>query len=486
MVILSGNAKTSENVDRGSLSSIVLRGAASLSASQVVRRAVRILFLLLAARSLGPEIFGIYILILTITEFVALVSGGGFADYLTREVSKSPHLAYQRWLQITFLRFGYLLLFAPLGVLVLRLLKYPSSVFISAALLSLTLFPRAVVESSQGIMRAMNRFGAVLWVESIQGTTLLGTGVILLVKGITLRGIIWAELISISVATFVALPIAVRLCLRRKAVWSNWKERIRETFAFNLYPLIGNTYDRVDVILLAKMIGSAAAGIYSLPYRAYATLSILPWGIMSASLPSLAKSNWDQDERKRCITTMQLLYAAALFVILCIMLLANDLVRIVLGASYIDSATVLKILSWATIPMFLNYALNTFLLAKRHEKVFLRTASVCLVANVAANILLIPRYSYFAAAGVTVFTELVLFSQNLFLTHKLLGYVPMPALALRNSIVFAMIIGVALGMARFLPTLIVAGGALIIFAAHLLTAHRAFWHASHEDTVCTA
>jgi len=35
----------------------LLAGAASLSASQVVRRAFRTLFLLLAARVLGPEIF---------------------------------------------------------------------------------------------------------------------------------------------------------------------------------------------------------------------------------------------------------------------------------------------------------------------------------------------------------------------------------------------------------------------------------------------
>jgi O-antigen/teichoic acid export membrane protein len=468
------------------LRSKVFSGAANLSASQVVRRLFRSLFLLPAARLLGPEIFGLYILLLTVTEILALISGTGFGDYLTREVAKSPRLAYQLLFRMTQLRLIYLLILAAIIIPGLSLLRYSPFVLVNAALLSLTLLPRAVSESSQGIMRAMQRFSLVFWIELLQGTILLGTGSLLLIRGWGLRGIIWAELAASLVGAAVALPVALRLCPERAQDVSGWRQQIRKTFAFNLYPLIGNTYDRVDVVLLSKLVGNTAVGVYSLPYRAYTALSILPWGIMGTLLPSLAKSSWGQDERKRCSMTMQLLYAAALFLILGTTLLAGDAVRIVLGPGYRESAPVLKILAWAMIPMFLNFALNTFLLAKNQERVFLRTASVCTVVNVAANLLLIPRYSYFAAAAVTILTELVLFGQNLALVRKSLGYVPMPTRALQNSLVFAAALIVAHQSARFLPAVAVAVVALGIFAAYLYATNRVVPPTGQEGTAYVA
>jgi len=464
----------------------MLAGAASLSASQVVRRAFRVLFFLVAARALGPEVFGLYVLLLTITEILALVSGAGFGDYLTREVAKSPKLAYQLLFRITQLRFAYLLLLAAIAIPGLSLLRYSSSILINASLLSLTLLPRAIAESSQGIMRAMHRFGAVFWIELLQGTALLGAGAVLLFEGHGLRGVIWAELASVSLSAAVALPVALRLSPDRVPDVSGWRQRIQETFAFNLYPLVVNTYDRVDVVLLSKLVGNTAVGIYSLPYRAYAALSILPSGIMGTLLPSLARSSWGQDERKRCGVTMQLLYAAALFLILGAMLLADAGVQFVLGPGYQGSAAVLKILAWATVPAFLNYALNTFLLARNRERVFLRTASVCTVVNVTANLLLIPRYSYIAAAAVTILTELVLLGQNVALAGKVLGYVPLPNRALRNSLVFAATLVLAHESARFLPTLGVAAGCLALFAVYLYAANRVLPPAGQGGTAYAA
>jgi O-antigen/teichoic acid export membrane protein len=462
----------------------LLSGATGLSASQAVRGGFRTLFLLVAARRLGPEVFGLYALLLTVIELLAIASGSGFGNYLTREVAKNPGSASQLLFRIIQLRFAYLLVLAAIAIPGLTLLRYSSSIIVSAALLSLTLLPRAVAESSQGIMRAMHRFGAVFWIELLQGTVLLGTGTFLLFEGRGLPGIIWAELASVLLGAAVALPIALRLSPKRTGeVSADWRQLIRKTFAFNLYPLVGNTYDRADVVLLSKLAGNAAVGIYSVPYRAFLALSILPYGIMGTLLPSLSRSAWGQDEKERCGVTMQLLYAAALFLILGTMLLADPAVRFMLGPGYQGSVAVFKILAWATVPSFLNYALNIFLLARNREWVFLRTASVCTVVNVAANLLLIPRYSYIAAAAVTILTEVVLLGQNVALVRKTLGYLPLPKRALQNSLVFAATLIAAHESARFWPGLGVAAGAVAIFAVYLGAANRFQWSSARE-TVC--
>src|SRR5580704_3928651 len=316
IAIESNSAETRAVELHRSFVSKLLSGAASLSASQIARRVFRALFLLLAARVLGPEVFGLYVLLFTVTELLALISGAGFGDYLTREVAKAPGLAYQLLFRITQLRLIYLVLLAAIALPILSLYKYSPYVLMNAALLSITLVPRAIAESSQGIIRAMHRFSLIFWIELLQGMLLLGAGGLLLARGWGLRGVIWADVASILLGAAIALPIALRLSPDRARNTSGWKRTIRETFAFNLFPLIGSTYDHVDVVLLSKLVGNTAVAVYSLPYRAYTALSILPFGIMGTLLPSLAKSEWGQDERKRCNMTLQLLYAAALFLIL--------------------------------------------------------------------------------------------------------------------------------------------------------------------------
>lgn len=65
----------------------------SLSVSQVIRRVFRVGVQLPAVRLLGVEAFVSYVLALTVVEMVAIVSGYGYMDLLTREIAQHPDWA---------------------------------------------------------------------------------------------------------------------------------------------------------------------------------------------------------------------------------------------------------------------------------------------------------------------------------------------------------------------------------------------------------
>jgi len=67
-----------------------------------------------------------------------------------------------------------------------------------------------------------------------------------------------------------------------------------------------------------------------------------------------------------------------------------------------------------------------------------------MIFNLAANIVLVPRYSYFAAAAVTIATECVLLGQNLFFVARKLGQVPLPKRVAGLTLSFGLIL--AFGM----------------------------------------
>jgi O-antigen/teichoic acid export membrane protein len=114
--------------------------------------------------------------------------------------------------------------------------------------------------------------------------------------------------------------------------------------------------------------------------------------------------------------------------------------------------------------MFLNFALSTLLLAAHKEKVFLWTASICTAFNVAANLMLIPRYSYLAAAAVTVATESLLLVMNFYLVRRLLGEFVFPKNAIRITIGFLAVVAAYWALGRQISQLWAGSAACLIFA----------------------
>lgn len=435
-----------------------------LSVSQIVRRLCRMALLFLAARLLGVETFGNYALLLTVVEMIALISGVGYVDFLTREVAKHAGAAWPLGVRITALRLAYIAPALGLAVLAMTALRFPAPVVLNIALLAISLVPRAAGESAQGVLKGLRRFTPLPWIELVQGAVVVAASLLLIRFGMGLRGVILAEILSTTAGALVALVSVAGSGDGAFVDPPPLRELARSTFAFNVYPFIVNVYDRVDVVLLAKLAGSLATGIYALPYRAYGTLNILPYGVMGALLPAFSASRADQNAREACARAMKFLYLVSLLIVLATLTFAGPAVSFLLGESYAGSVQTIKILIWAGVPMFLNFALSTLLLAAHREKVFLWTASICTAFNVAANLLLIPRYSFLAAAAVTVATESLLLAMNFHLVRRLLGQAVFPKDAVKITAGFIVVLAAYWALGRQISQLWAGSAACLLFA----------------------
>ena len=425
--------------------------ARNLSVSQAIRRVFRLAVLFLVARLLGAEGFGIYALLLTIVEMVAMVSGAGYVDYLTREIARTPEAAWPLSLRVTQVRLLYMAPVVAVVLLLLVILRYPPGVVAGGALFFLVLIPRAFGESAQGILKGLQRFTPFPGLEIVQGVVVLVLGPLLIVRGFGVRGIIIAEILSATAGAIYAIVAASPHLRILRSATPSFRDVLRSTFVFNVYPFITNLYDRIDVVLLSRLAGNVATGIYSLPYRAFASLQIIPYGVMGALLPGFSSSRADASAQQRCARAMKFLYTTALLIVLCTAAFARPLLLLALGPDYAASADTLKVLVWASVPAFLNYALNTLLLAAHHEKVFLWTATICTVFNIIANLIFIPHYSYMAAAVVTVVTEGLLLAQNCYLIRKYFGRLVLPERWVQTTATFALTLGAMLVLQRWMP-----------------------------------
>jgi O-antigen/teichoic acid export membrane protein len=166
---------------------------------------------------------------------------------------------------------------------------------------------------------------------------------------------------------------------------------------------------------------------------------------------------------------------------------AGPLVPLVFGTRVAETAAALKKLIWAIILRYVNYALNTRLLAIGHEKVFVVTSLLCLAVNLIGNLLLIPIFSWRAAAALTIVTEFVLLVQNIYWLKRVTGAVPRPLRWVRTSLVFGSLILVAFAGAKVVPPLAIGSVCLFSFLVYLYSTgmvgeFATVWHAEPSKT----
>ncbi|HEV3038485.1 MAG TPA: oligosaccharide flippase family protein [Candidatus Angelobacter sp.] len=407
-----------------------------LATAQVVRRLLRLCVLLLIAHLISIESFGVYALLLTVVELIALVSGFSYGDFLTREIAKDRQAAWPLAKRITQIRFAYSIPCIAVAVLLLAALRFPRTLILNAALLSLTLAPRIVGDSAQGVMKGLLKFRPLLWVELAQGAVMLSVAPLLIGKGFGLRGAIAAEVLAAAAGAVIAVLAIIPTVDFKATHPHSFRMLARSILAFNVYPFIATIYDRVDIVLLSKLAGDIATALYSVPYRVFASFSIIPYGMMGALLPVFSAAGVTRETRDDCRRAMKFLYLIALQAVLMVLAFARPAILALLGERYSGSIITIRILAWAAIPVFLNHALNILLLAAHKEKIFVWTASICTVFNISVNLLLIPRFSFTGAAAATLLTELLLLAQNCYLVRRFLGEFVFPKDSLKTTLVF--------------------------------------------------
>ena len=434
--------------------------AALLTAAQLCRALLRLSFVVVVARALGPNLFGTYALLLATVEMVAVASGTGYTDYLTREASTDEHLGWGLASQLISLRALCLVPLVSVALGVLVILRYPPFVIVAAAWFSISLLFRAVSEAVQGVLRGTEHYLAFLLIEVLIGLGLTTGAGYVLVRGGNLSAVVATEITASAAGACGAICAALKFRSHSRS-HLHLRSLLKASLIFNLYAFVGNLYDRIDVILLSTLAGDYATGIYSAGYRPLGAVQLLPYGVLYSLLPSLTRTKCSGSDRARLEKTMGFLFSTALLIILVTMAFADRAIPALLGSRFSETAVALKILVWAVVFRYLNYALNIVFLSLRQERIFVLTSIVCLVINLCGNLLFIPVLGWRAAALLTIATEIALFAQNIFWLQRLSGTVPKPAGWLRTVLVFLVALGIFL-LGKGLGYSMVVGGFCVI------------------------
>lgn len=163
-------------------------------------------------------------------------------------------------------------------------------------------------------------------------------------------------------------------------------------------------YMKIDEVMLRHLAGPAAVGIYSAATRFTEIWFFVPTALGASVLPALlrARARGDASYQARMQRYFDLSAAVAYALSFPIVLSANEIVRLAYGAEFADAAPIVVVHMWSSIFVFLGVARGQWLVNEGLQRFYLIATSTGAVANVALNLVFIPRWGPVGAAWATL------------------------------------------------------------------------------------
>lgn len=399
------------------MSKLVAKNAMILTAVEIISKALEFIGVVLVARLLGVEQYGLLTFVYSIGLGFSLVAHFGFDNLVTRDLAQDQSKTGEYLKGIIAVK----LLLSVAALLVLacwlegfshfsvakKILLYLGT--IAAIFTTNNLFTAAVFRAhQQAKMEALLRIilAVLLTVVTILAAWLSDR----------LLHLIFFRLLVVIVFFILSLSMIVKyLKPTFKKGFGRLQTYLKKGWPFAVYMFFIYIYVSIDVVMLNLMAGNHATGIYSAGTRLLVAFFLIPTGICNAVLPALsARSNQDRSGYARIVRmTFRYLTVLALLLFLFTTTLGRQVVVILFGSEYGLSGDVLALLGWTLFPAFINQLLNIILISDRREKAVVIFSAIGAAMNVTLNFVLIPHYSYFGAVWATLATELVVGASQL-------------------------------------------------------------------------
>lgn len=400
----------------------VFGNAGILVGAQVVSKLLGAVLVIVAARLLGVADYGLYTFAITFGLIFGLLAAFGLAQFVTREVARDLSRTGQTLGSILVLEAALTVVTALAMVITLRVLRYPSDRLWIVLIVGLTMVLNSVLNVITAFFRAHQRM-------ELEAATRIAFSVLNLALSLAvlLAGYGIMPLALVQLAAFIAaLALAVFLVGRHLARpvfsphWRVYRRLLLAGLPFALSSIFIFVYDGTATIFLSLFHGDFVTGLYSGAANFVRIFGILPASLVAAVLPAMSQlwpgssSAWLTLFRR----SLKYLLIAALPVAVGLALVSEELVLLVLGQEYAGSASILRLVAWLIIFVFLNHGLTTGLISIDRERTYLRIVGLALVVNGVANLLLIPGWAAQGAVASSLLTEGMILVVQVFVLSK--------------------------------------------------------------------
>lgn len=179
---------------------------------------------------------------------------------------------------------------------------------------------------------------------------------------------------------------------------------LRESFPLMLTSAAVIVYQRIDQVMIGRIIDKEAVGYFSTASRFVEVLIYIPMMLAQTISPVLTKIRAKSEEayRQRAQLFMNVSVWVSLLLAVAMSLLSYWVILILLGRQYLPAVAVLQVMSFKAASVALSNTAGTMIVVEGLQRwAIVRDAIGCVVC-VVLNMVLLPRYGIVAAAFVAI------------------------------------------------------------------------------------
>lgn len=375
-------------------------------------RLLKLALLVYAARILEAAEYGKFTFALAFVSLFVVFNDFGLSTIVTREFSKEKEEKEEFYSLISLKALLTIAAFCLIALSSFFVTEYPD---VRKLILILAVFSLLNGFGSffYSFFQARQRMEYETWVEVLQAIFAAGFGFLILFKMPSIinlgYGYLTAALFGLAFTVFIfRLKFFSLKILWQKAVW---KKFLLMSWPLAFVGLFGLIYSYIDSVMMGYWNMMEETGWYNAASRINSTVFMVVGLICSSFYPVLSKLFKESKEELQKIWNyeIQLMSALSFFLVVAGVILASKIINFLYGAGFAPSILAFQILMAMVGVALLNTVFNHLLIASGQEKKIFWIVFAGALANVAANLILIPRFSLYGAALATLLSHLLIF-----------------------------------------------------------------------------
>lgn len=380
-----------------------------------------ILFLIFA-RTYTNEIYGEIITIFTVCNATAFLFNLGLPIYLQRETAITKNNVGRIYLESLIIQFVLSLVYIIL-IFILINLFYGNINYILVFLIAASVYILQFAATPNSVLYGFMEF-------KIQFLTLFVSRIIavgsIIIISFTLTDKLEISLLLLLISGLIYLITQI-IYIRIKYIKfsisdfkvSNVSKLLSLTFPLYLAVIFNYLYDKVDIIIISKILDFTEVSIYNIGYGLFKASTLLFGFILTSGYSRISYLSKSKRAVKIFFKKYSVIIISVTLLIAVFLFIFSDIIITGLyGEKYKNSGLILRILSPAIIILGMNNLTGNILnaLGLFRENMFVTLSG--LIFNIIANILFLKHYGIIASAIITVLTEFFILSGDYYFIKK--------------------------------------------------------------------
>jgi O-antigen/teichoic acid export membrane protein len=389
---------------------------------QIFSLILNIICIVVLARNIGVENFGLLSYAIVLVGFFSLLPDFGMKPIIVRELSRSHSNDEIVGNAIVLKLILTLLTILILDISILTIPSTNNLLKVSVLILSITLLfnsksnsMRIVFESCYNaklesrIVVFSQFFDAFFQLIFVSGLILLKVNYNILLIGYSISGL--PGFIWITNRFLRANPTFHFQFNFKKSFWI-----VKESLPLFIYLVIMMSLERLDVFIIKYYTNSETLGIYSSTFRLISPLSFLPYAVTYSLYPILSSIDNKLDHKKCFQFGIKSLFYIGLAIVFGGVFVGKEIYLMIFGKNYAQGDIIFQLLIIAQISSFMCFYLIDYNNSQNHQKRSLHAILITLILSLPVQFYLIKKF-YLIGAGIS---KILLYTLNLFILIILL------------------------------------------------------------------